>query len=127
MDAQTAAKILVIDDDDKMNELVALTLRNQGFQVDTADNGERGLKLMKATPYDLVITDVLMPEKEGFQTIREIRAISQVKIIAISGAHHLGGMDLLAISKMLGASASLRKPFDGTSLIELVRELLAAD
>jgi CheY-like chemotaxis protein len=105
------ARILVIDDDPAVRLSAKLALEDAGHRVEEAVNGEEGLKRMRANPADLVISDIFMPEKEGLETIDEIRRNHpQTRIIAISGG---GRMD-----------RSLSKPFDILQLLDVVKTLL---
>jgi CheY-like chemotaxis protein len=104
----------------------SMVLDGAGFQVDQADHGASGMRLLRANAPDLVITDILMPHKEGIETIREIRAIlPQTPIIAISGSAEPRA-DYLKMAQSFGASAILAKPFDPAVLLELVNRLLSA-
>jgi DNA-binding response OmpR family regulator len=117
-------RILVIDDDEQLRSFLVILLRKRNYDVIEARNGEIGLKLLRANPVELVITDIVMPEKEGFETIREIRQIQgNCKILAISG----GGsnrIDYLQLARKLGVDDTLSKPFAPTELVEKVRSLL---
>jgi DNA-binding response OmpR family regulator len=119
------APILVIDDDPQINSLLQEVLEFEGYQVITAQRAIEGLQYLEATTFDLVITDVLMPDKEGLETIREMRQrFPQTKIIAISGGLTKSGVDVLELAKRLGANSVLSKPFDVQDLIKSVRQLL---
>ena len=119
-------RILVVDDDAAVRDSIAMVLDGAGFQVDQADHGASGMRLLRANAPDLVITDILMPHKEGIETIREIRAVlPQTPIIAISGSAEPRA-DYLKMAQSFGASAILAKPFDPTVLLELVNRLLSA-
>jgi CheY-like chemotaxis protein len=119
-------RILVVDDDAAVRDSIAMLLEGVGFQVDQADHGASGMRLLRANQPDLIITDILMPQKEGIETIREIRAVlPQTPIIAISGGAEPGA-DYLKMAQSFGASAILAKPFDPTVLLELVNRLLSA-
>jgi len=92
--------------------------------VEAAD-GRQGTLLYRSDPVDLVITDLLMPVKEGFETIRELRQINaDAKIIAISGGGRAGGADFLEMAKKLGADRAIAKPFRPAELVEAVRAVL---
>jgi DNA-binding response OmpR family regulator len=118
-------KILVIEDDPQICELIALSLTRQGFAVSTAENGRTGLLLFADEAPDLVISDILMPDVEGIEVLLALKASpSAPKVIAISGGGRLGGRDFLRWATHLGADAVMAKPFRMSSLVERVQELL---
>jgi len=119
------ARILVIDDDATVRLSVKLALEDADHAVTVAADGQEGTDLFRQNPADLVISDIFMPEKEGLETIDEIRRIQpQTKIIAISGGGRMDPDDYLAIAKSVGADRSLLKPFDIQQLVDMVAELL---
>lgn len=119
------ARILVIDDDPAVRLSAKLALEDAGHRVEEAVNGEEGLKRMRANPADLVISDIFMPEKEGLETIDEIRRNHpQTRIIAISGGGRMDPADYLEIAERVGADRSLSKPFDILQLLDVVKTLL---
>ncbi len=119
------APILIIDDDPQINHLLQDVLELEGYQVITAQRATEGLHHLETTTIDLVITDVIMPDKEGLETIREMRQrFPQTKILAISGGLTRSGVDVLEIAKRLGANSVLSKPFGVEDLIQSVRMLL---
>ncbi len=90
-----------------------------------AENGKIGLKLLGENGADLVITDLIMPEKEGIETIQELRRdFSHVKIIAISGGGAIGPETYLEIAKKMGAHRIFEKPFVLQEISEAIRELI---
>ena len=98
-------------------------LEAAGYDVDEASDGAEGLTLFKQQPADLIVTDIYMPNKEGLETIRELRRLDpDVKIIAMSGGGSAG--DFLPIAKRLGAAKTMQKPFDNEMLLEAVSEVL---
>ncbi len=118
------ARILVIDDQDIVRETICRILRTRGHDVAEAADGRKGLALFGKNPADVVITDIIMPEMEGIQAIREFRKIApQVKIIAISGGGRAGSTDYLTLAQQLGADATLSKPFRNQELFETVDRL----
>ena len=120
------ASILVIDDDAPIRQVLAEILTRHGHRVREAEHGIAGVKLYREEPADLVITDMVMPEKEGVSTILELREIdSAVRIIAISGGMAQDPELYLQLAEGLGADRVLRKPFLLTELITLVSEVLA--
>jgi len=119
------SRVLVIDDDDQFRSMLRQVLGREGYEVSEARNGKEGIAFYRATPTDLVISDILMPEQEGLQTIRELRReFPEVKIIAVSGGGAGGAMNFLKAAKMLGAQRTLWKPFDLEDLRQAVREVL---
>jgi DNA-binding response OmpR family regulator len=118
-------KVLVIDDEPAVRYAVTRVLESNGFEVTTAPDGMRGMAQFRSWHPDLVITDLIMPEQEGMQTIKQIRqADAGVKILAISGGGRLVNVDFLQVAKRLGADEILPKPFDATELLSTVRQLL---
>jgi DNA-binding response OmpR family regulator len=117
--------VLVVEDDPVVRQTVAMLLEDNGFRVVTADNGVDGLRKFQQGNFDIVLTDIIMPEKEGISLIADLRrAEPDVKIIAMSGGSRLGNLDSISIAKKLGANAGLRKPFDDLHLVDTVRALL---
>jgi CheY-like chemotaxis protein len=124
----TAKRILVIDDEDLIRELVKEMLEAEGYVVSTAANGKEGVRLYRMELSDLVITDIFMPEMEGLETIRELQRVSPtVKIIAISGGGEKGMLSFLSYAKRFGALRTLEKPFSRQELITTVAELVTED
>jgi CheY-like chemotaxis protein len=120
-------KILVVDDDSLVRDTLVRILERKGYQVLVASDGLCGLSMFRSEQPDLVITDIIMPEKEGLQTIREIRSeCPDARIIAISGGARIGNMDFLNFAGKLGASEIMPKPFDPTDLVNLVSRCLSA-
>ena len=119
-------RILVVDDDDKVRELICEALELHGHQVVAAGNGLCALESFGSGIFDVVITDIVMPEKEGLETIIELRGISpDVAILAISGGGSFAPGGYLKSALMLGADRALEKPFSLELLLETVDELLA--
>src|SRR5262245_58011117 len=107
------ARILVIDDDADLREVMQETLQSAGHEVLLAPDGIQGLELQRASPADVVITDIFMPDKEGIETICELKQeFPGVKIIAMSGGGtHVRKPAYLSTASELGADVVLRKPF----------------
>ena len=119
-------RVLVIDDDEQVRALLNEILDRAGFQVLEATNGSEGLKLYRRQPADLVITDLIMPEKEGVETIMELRRqFPDARIIAISGGERNAGRDYLPIAAKLGARRTVAKHFSRQEILDAVRETLA--
>jgi YesN/AraC family two-component response regulator len=119
------ARILIIDDDDHILKALHQMLEIEGHKVIDASNGKEGLKLFRENGADLVITDILMPEKQGLEMIEELRRdFPHVKIIAMSGGGRVGPYDYLDMARKSGALLTLTKPFDREELLEAVNAVL---
>ena len=119
------ARILVIDDEEAILETCRFVLEEK-HSVVTAGNGKDGLARLKAEAFDLVITDLIMPEKDGIQLILEAKeAHPSLKILAISGGGRLSAGGYLETAETLGADAAIPKPFTATDLSAMVDALLA--
>jgi DNA-binding response OmpR family regulator len=121
------ARILLIEDDPTIRAVLRMSLTGIGHTVIEARNGKEGMGLFRQAGADLVITDIIMPDKDGLEVLKELRKtpVSPVKIIAISG----GGVtqeaaDSLRMAKLLGAAKTLTKPFSNEVLIAAINELL---
>ncbi|HEY1848222.1 MAG TPA: response regulator [Opitutaceae bacterium] len=120
-------RILLIDDDHSICAVLKALLEDQGREVSVAENGKKGLAAFKTGPFDLIITDLVMPEKEGLETIREIRELSQtVPIIAISGGGRSDSRTSLRMAKIFGAAVALAKPFSLLDFSRAVDGLIGA-
>jgi DNA-binding NtrC family response regulator len=118
-------RILLIDDDKAVRETICDMLEESGFTVFQASHGAEGMKWLAANQAELVITDVLMPEMEGIETIKEIRTLNpDAKIIAISGGGATGNMTYLEIAQKLGANMTLSKPIALRQLLNAVAQLI---
>ncbi len=120
------ARILIIDDDAAILKIYRLLLEQADYEVVAAPDGEVGTRLFRAEPFDLVLTDIIMPNKEGIETIRDLtREYPDVKIIAISGGGNaIAGDTCLHLAEMMGAHAALCKPVSRTELLEAVQSAL---
>jgi DNA-binding response OmpR family regulator len=120
-------KILIIDDNEQFNKMLCMILAQAGYEVSTAANGDSGLKLYRQERPDLIITDIYMPEKEGLETIMELRATDcQTRILVVSGGSpQMNLADMFNMAKIFGADAMLAKPFDMDHFLKTVQGLLA--
>ena len=117
--------ILVIDDDDQFREMLKEMLEEEGYNINEAQNGKIGIDLYRKNPADLVITDLFMPEKEGIETITDLRQeFPDAKIIAISGGGTIQPSSYLALAEELGVLKSFEKPFRRNALLETIQELI---
>jgi len=118
-------KILVIDDDFQFRTMMIEMLEKKQYLVYAAEDGEEGIRIWHDLEPDLVITDIIMPNKEGIETILTLKRNNKaVKIIAISGGGRTNAQDNLRSAKLLGASLTLAKPFENSELIAAVKELI---
>ncbi len=118
--------ILVIDDDSQVLQVLSEMLRLEGHEVTMAENGREAMRCYDTQAFDLVITDIIMPDREGLETIADLRQRSKsLPIIAISGGGRSGSMDYLETARYLGADTTLSKPFGREELIRAVNAALA--
>ncbi len=123
LEAKTA-KILVIEDDKMSRVMLCRVLRSKKYATLEASNGVTGLQLCKAEKPDLILMDILMPEKEGLETIMEIRAVdAKVPIVAMSGSGNAHELNYLQMAGKLGASRTIAKPFRPDEILSLMASL----
>jgi YesN/AraC family two-component response regulator len=119
------ASILIIDDDSQILEMLRQILERERYHVTEASNGKEGLRRYRENPADLIITDIIMPEKEGIEIIIELkRDYPYVKIIAISGGCRIDPEQYLDMAKKLGAQRTFAKPVERKDLLDAVRNIL---
>jgi two-component system, response regulator, stage 0 sporulation protein F len=123
------ARILVIDDDAEIRHLIRRILEKEDHEVLDAPNGKIGVELYEQKVPDVIITDMVMPEMEGAETIVNIRSrCLDAKIIAISGgSDFVGAPTCLRVGEVVGAMRTLSKPFTHAEIREAVREVLDTD
>lgn len=127
MDGQLAkTRILLVDDDPAVLKGLCAAFGRLGLTPETAKDGGQALKRLSASSPDLMITDIIMPDREGLETIMAARAQApRLKIIAMSGGGRVDSGEFLNVARALGADAVLRKPFRPSQLIALAEEVLA--
>ena len=120
------ARIIVIDDEADVRALLRIMLESQDHEVDEAENGALALKALSKHQYDLIITDIIMPEEDGIAVASQASKLQpNVKVLAISGGgKYLDANQSLSVMELLGVDASLLKPFGRDELIAAVNELL---
>lgn len=117
--------ILVVDDDEMVRDAIAAALKRAGYTVLEAADGREAATRFKREPVDLVITDILMPERDGLETIQALnRGADSVPIIAMTGFSSRSSL-YLEMARTFGAVRVLEKPFELTELIAVTRALLA--
>lgn len=118
--------ILIIDDEPQIRDMLRLIFEHEGYDVIDAPDGRIALKLQQENPTKLVITDIVMPEKEGLETIRELRKnYPEVKIIAMSGGGFIEPQRYLNLAAKFGAERIFTKPIELEELLMAVKELSA--
>jgi CheY-like chemotaxis protein len=118
-------KILLVDDNDSFRRPLSQTLEQSGYEVESATDGAMAVRLFRQKLFDLVITDLIMPEKDGLEVIAELRRLQpELKVIAISGGGWVHPRDYLPMARFLGASETLAKPFTAAEILRLVANVL---
>ena len=119
------ANVLIVEDDLELLRVMSHALEAAGHTVLQAADGEAGLKLFRAEPPDLVVCDIVMPDRDGIELIPEMRALHPaVKLLAISGRQMIGALDVLSLARRVGADAVLGKPFAMEALVRAAEALL---
>ena len=117
--------ILIIEDDEQSRKALRTVLEQDGYQVTEASNGKEGITAYRSSPADIIITDIVMPKKDGIETIVDLKIeFPNVKIIAISGGGRFGARPYLEIAESFGADCILKKPLTKKELLESIKELL---
>ncbi len=119
-------KILIIDDEPSIRKMLKKLLEKKSYQVWEANDGKQGIASYEEHNHDLIITDLIMPEKEGLETIRELKKLnSDVQIIAISGGGVNDPKMYLHLAEKLGAVRAYSKPIDNEILISAIKEIFS--
>ena len=128
-------RILVVDDEEDVRISLRVALEGAGYDIMEAENGLKADKILAENSFDLIITDIIMPDKEGFELIRDIkRNFSELKIIAITGGGIKKGVlgnnildkdGILKNASMFGADDVLQKPFNRAELLKSVEDCLS--
>lgn len=115
----TKKRVLVVDDEPAILKFVRLSLKAQGYDVLTALNGEEALQLVKSKNPDIILLDVLMPGKNGFQVLEELRTFSQLPVIVFSAR-----ISVRDTALSLGANGFIAKPFTPGTVVERIEAIL---
>lgn len=122
------ARILIVDDEPDILTILDRMLRKMSHETALASNGKEAVRRLEEAPFDLVITDLIMPETEGIETIAAVRKRwPDTKIIAMSGGGRQSPTPYLAVAATLGADATLAKPFDRADLVDALQHVLGGD
>ena len=118
--------ILIIDDENSIRTMLEEIFKDEGFSVTLASDGEEGIKSFKKNPADVVVTDIIMPNKEGLETIIELKKNNpDLKILAMSGGGRMEAESYFQFARKFGADATIEKPFRQNELVQKVAELLS--
>ncbi len=121
----TERRVLIIDDDIELLRQMVMAFRSRAFEVVAAPDGQAGLAQFAKSPTDLVVTDIIMPNREGIETIVALKKRRpSVKVIAISGGYRVGPEDFLNLAGHVGADGVLAKPFKLSKLLDKAEALL---
>ena len=117
-------RILVVDDDADMRLTLKLALEIAGYAVDEAGNAREALERQRAQPCDVLITDIFMPDADGFEAIDAFRRqFPDTKIVVVSGGAQFSKKDYLPDAELIGVDATLQKPFDVDALLGVLRTI----
>lgn len=120
-------KLLIVDDQDEVRRYLQRAAESLGYEVRTAPNGKSGIDSCNEWNPDAVLTDIFMPERDGLETIREIRRSRPgIRILAMSGGGNMGHVDILRTARAMGAERVLAKPFNKAALAGALGQLLDA-
>jgi two-component system, chemotaxis family, chemotaxis protein CheY len=118
-------KVLVIDDSPSALQMVAMTLGEAGYQVVACTDGKRAVQMLRHETFDLIVTDIYMPDEDGLEVIRKSRRICPgVPIVAMSGV--TGKRNMLLVAQQMGARRTVPKPSSKADLLDAVKEALSA-
>ena len=119
-------RLLVVDDDADMRLTLKLALELAGYAVDVAANGREALAVQRAQPADVLITDIFMPDADGFEAIDAFRGeFPSTRIVVVSGGAQFTKRDYLPDAALIGVDATLQKPFEVETLLETLKTLTA--
>lgn len=120
------ARVLIVDDDPEILSFLRILLEREGHSVEQASDGKTARDMYVKSPYDLLVTDVVLPGKEGLDLILELeREYPGLKVIAVSGGDRIEPGYYLELASILGAQQTLAKPFTPTEFIAKVRGILS--
>jgi CheY-like chemotaxis protein len=123
--AKNAVPILIIDDNDDFRETLCCLIQEKGYLAKAVANGLEASRLLAAESFALVLTDMFMPEKDGFQVIRDVhKTYPELPIVAMSGGGIVRRGEHLKVARFFGAKAILRKPFTERQLFSTIRSLV---
>ena len=123
-----ATNVLLIDDNDVFRKAISDTLTILNYDVTPLNDGRKVVQYLKTKHFDIIITDIIMPDKDGFETINDIRKHDhKIPIIAVTGDGAYEQNQNLKIAEKLGATDTLMKPFETSALLEKINNILQTD
>ena len=126
--SETPKRVLVIDDDDAIRLFIRRVLEHHRYEVMEARDGDEGIRVYRSSKPDLVLLDLYMPEKDGLETLKELRQEKPPpKVVTMSGGGPKYDVTILQSARFLGSNSALVKPFSIGELLELVRGMLAGE
>ena len=119
-------RILLVDDDLAISDMLRMYFEADGFAVEVANNGKAALKLLDSSPFDLLITDMFMPDMDGLELIKELRQKhNHIKIIAVSGGGSMLSPEVfLKIAQHRGVARTFEKPYECRDLVQAAKDIL---
>jgi DNA-binding NtrC family response regulator len=119
------AKILLVDDEEQLRSMLKIVLEDAGHEVEEAGNGKEAAEKYQRRPVELMVTDIVMPDEEGIETIIKFRkSHPNAKILAMSGGGRKGRLDYLELAQKFGAHGTLAKPFSNSEFLTKVSIVL---
>jgi CheY-like chemotaxis protein len=119
-------RILIVDDEAPMRFVIEHLLRSEGYEVTTAPDGRAAIEIAEHGQFDLMMVDLIMPRKDGIETILALRVTHpKMRIIAMSGGWNGGAQSYLRLAGKIGATLTLAKPFDRETLLAAIESELA--
>jgi CheY-like chemotaxis protein len=120
-------EVLIVDDEQMVRNTLRKMLERAGHRVQEAEDGVQALQFLEKRSPDLVICDIIMPNMEGIETLREVKKLSpKVKVIVISGGARSGSLNYLSVAEKLGADAVMDKPFGSKKLIDTIAAIFTS-
>jgi CheY-like chemotaxis protein len=123
MSEKQPKRLLVVDDDADMRLTLKLALEIAGYVVEVAANGREAVARQRESPCDVLITDIFMPDADGFEAIAFRKQFPRTRIIVVSGGAQFTKRDYLPDAQLIGADATLQKPFDVDVLLRTLQQL----
>lgn len=114
-------RVLLIDDEPMVRKIVRKMLERASHEVVDVENGRAGLDQLERAPFDLIVTDIIMPDVEGIEVLMTVRERHpSIAVVAMSGGGRMGNVDFLEVARKLGAAATLEKPFTQDALLKAI-------